>query len=165
MLGVLVVGRGGARIRSGPAPKADSGRSHRRKYTVKNLPPRGRSGRSPEFPLKQITEREREIWTQLWKLPQAVAWSMPENQWMKLLVAQYARVMAYLEDSPGNASLYSNLHRFGDQIGLTPAGLAALGWSIGDDNTADTETHSKPSMSAGGAKSRMRIINGGEKTG
>lgn len=152
--------RGGARIRSGPAPQRDSGRSHRRKYTVKNLPPRGRSGRSPEFPLKQITDLERYYWTMLWKLPQAVAWSMPENQWMKMLVAQYCRLLAYLEISPGNASLYTNLHRFGDQIGMTPAGLAALGWNVGEDAKEETEERSVKKPMTKGAKARMRVISG-----
>lgn len=130
--------RGGARNRSGPQPDETSGRSDRRGYTLTALPAVGYDGEAPEFPLPTASERELALWAQVWTTPQACAWS--EQAWRWPIVAMYVRTFVLAEDADApNAALLGQLHRFGDQIGLTPAGLKENGWKIAAESTAEDE--------------------------
>ena len=128
--------RGGARVRSGPAPDPSSGRSEKRKYLLTALPVDGYSGPVPKFPLPadgdvKRAAREKALWRDAWRSPQACAWSM--EAWRTRIVAQYCRVAAVVElDPSASAALVAQLHRFRDQLGLTPAGLRHNGWRIAD---------------------------------
>ena len=128
--------RGGARVRSGPAPDPSSGRSEKRKYLLTALPVDGYSGPVPKFPLPadgdvKRAAREKALWRDAWRSPQACAWSM--EAWRTRIVAQYCRVTAVVElDPSASAALVAQLHRFRDQLGLTPAGLRDNGWRIAD---------------------------------
>ena len=128
--------RGGARVRSGPAPDPSSGRSEKRKYLLTVLPVDGYSGPVPKFPLPadgdvKRAAREKALWRDAWRSPQACAWSM--EAWRTRIVAQYCRVAAVVElDPSASAALVAQLHRFRDQLGLTPAGLRDNGWRIAD---------------------------------
>ena len=72
---VRLMGRGGARNRSGPPPQEGSARSDARGYSLTALPAEGYRGPVPEFPLDDATDRELEVWAQLWRTPQAAAWA------------------------------------------------------------------------------------------
>ena len=128
--------RGGARVRSGPAPDPSSGRSEKRKSLLTALPVDGYSGPVPKFPLPadgdvKRAAREKALWRDAWRSPQACAWSM--EAWRTRIVAQYCRVAAVVElDPSASAALVAQLHRFRDQLGLTPAGLRDNGWRIAD---------------------------------
>ena len=128
--------RGGARVRSGPAPEPSSGRSEKRKYLLTALPVDGYSGPVPKFPLPadgdvKRAAREKALWRDAWRSPQACAWSM--EAWRTRIVAQYCRVAAVVElDPSASAALVAQLHRFRDQLGLTPAGLRDNGWRFAD---------------------------------
>lgn len=122
--------KGGARNRSGPQPDPSSERSERRGYTLTALPSEGFDGEAPEFPLPGASDRELTIWLDAWTTPQACAWSLDRWRWQT--VAEYARIKALCESEP-NASLIAQLHRYRDQIGLTPAGLRENGWAIAAD--------------------------------
>ena len=127
--------RGGARNRSGPAPDPKSGRSDRRGLQLSALPNEGYRGEAPEWPLgptvtEGLTEdRELAIWSEAWATPQAAAWAVEAWRWP--IVAEYCRLKAVVELAPhASAALVSQLHRYRDQIGLTPAGLKENGWAI-----------------------------------
>lgn len=129
--------RGGARNRSGPQPDPNSERSEQRKYVLNALPAEGFPGPIPDFPIPDDGEdpilrmRELMLWEDAWSTPQACAWSM--EPWRHRIVAQYCRISAVVELSPAaTAALIGQLHRFRDQIGLTPAGLKENGWKIAD---------------------------------
>lgn len=123
--------RGGARNRSGPQPDENSGRSDRRDFKLTALPPEGFDGEAPDFPLPNLSDREAALWDQLWSTPQACAWSLDSWRWH--VVALYVRTFVQAEDSESpNAALLGQIHRFGDQIGLTPAGLKENGWKIAE---------------------------------
>ena len=84
--------RGGARVRSGPMPDPESGRSEHRGYRLSSLPNGGYQGDVPQFPLSTFRQyknvknrkvydasasarwrkRELEIWGSLWRTPQAL---------------------------------------------------------------------------------------------
>lgn len=129
--------RGGARNRSGPQADPQSGRSERRKFVLSALPADGYDGVVPDFPIpadsesELLRERELDLWVDAWRTPQACAWSM--QAWRNRIIAQYCRLAAMVElsDDPG-PGLIGQLHRFRDQLGLTPAGLKENGWSIAE---------------------------------
>lgn len=142
--------RGGARNRSGPQPDENSERSEIRKYTLTALPPEGFSGKVPVFPLsparvmmdteagqildRNATQRRRRreaaLWARVWSYPQACAWSMEPWRWHS--VAMWVRTAVLCESEDATAADKNSLHRFADQIGLTPAGLRENGWKIAD---------------------------------
>ena len=179
--------KGGARNRSGPQPDPESERSQARGFKLTALPSGGFDGVVPEFPLPRIVrlvevfedggrrkvadegmtdlfrERELAVWAEAWATPQACAWSMESWRWPT--VAEFCRLKTIVELEPdANASLVAQLHRFRDQIGLTPAGLKENGWAIAQDELAVRRDESeKPAASSrsGSARDRMRVVGGG----
>lgn len=128
--------KGGARNRSGPPPKEDSARSDARGYSLMALPAEGYTGNAPEFPLPDPMPRELEVWAAAWRTPQACAWSLPSEAWRVRTVAMWVRLTVRCETADAPASLLGQLHRFADQIGMTTAGLAEMGWKIATDEVA-----------------------------
>jgi len=150
--------RGGARNRSGPAPDPRSGRSDRRGISLEGLPAEGYTGAIPKFPLPKIPvwweyfvdkekvrevdekatearrKRELELWRWVWRTPQACAWI--RERWRWHAVAMWVRTSALCESSDATAADKNSLHRFADQIGLTPAGLKENGWKVAADEVA-----------------------------
>lgn len=123
--------RGGARNRSGPAPVEGSRTSDRRGYSLTALPPSGYDAEAPEFPLPLASDRELAVWVQVWTTPQACAWSLEPWRWH--IIGMYVRTFVLAENAEEpNAALLGQIHRFGDQIGLTPAGLKENGWKIAE---------------------------------
>lgn len=179
--------RGGARIRSGPPADPDSGRSDRRKFTLQSLPAEGFAGRIPAFPLarfdivhvvegeievdehasKVFRAREIALWRELWRTPQAAAWSLPENKWRHRIVATYARHSVRIESPNVSPALMGQIHRFADQIGMTDAGLGAMGWKIAVTDKDAPPSPAGPSPRAKapapkqGARTRLKVLPGG----
>ena len=176
--------RGGARNRSGPQKDPGSGRSDRAGFKLSALPAEGYGGEPPAFPLpprtvyftfkvdggvvrqvdedatERVAEREREVWAWAWSLPQACAWSLPSESWRLLTIAHWVRTSVICEGSDATAADKGSLHRFADQIGLTPAGLRENGWAVSpvsavhDVEDAPVETGPAPVR-------RMRAVPGG----
>lgn len=143
---------GGARNRSGPQRDPHSGRSERTGFSLSALPNEGFGGEVPEWPLmrrmvhrweyedkrrfqvldeeetEQVADREAELWEWAWRTPQAAAWS--REPWRWLTVANWVRTQVIIEGDDATAADKGAVHRFADQIGLTPAGLKENGWSI-----------------------------------
>lgn len=145
--------RGGARNRSGPSVDPLSARSDARGVKLSALPAGGYSGEVPDFPLPTVTrymdeyedkrrirvadeaatevfrERELAVWAEAWRTPQAAAWAAESWRWP--ILAEYCRLKTVVELEPdANASLVAQLHRFRDQLGLTPAGMKENGWTV-----------------------------------
>lgn len=179
--------RGGARNRSGPRPDPLSGRSDRRGVSLAALPSEGYGEPAPEFPLQPIVlfleyfegvgrdrtkvkerdegqtesfrEREQEVWAEAWRTPQACAWSLEPWRWP--VVAEYCRLKTVVEFDPSaSAALVGQLHRYRDQIGLTPAGLKENGWAIAQDQVAPKREERSESGHA--PPRRLRVVNDGE---
>ena len=126
---------GGARNRSGPAADPNSDRSQRNGLTYKLLPRNGFAGRAPRFPLPDPSPREKLMWRDLWKTPQAAMWDIERHRLPT--IGHYCRLLVRCEDVEAPASLYAQLHRFADQLGLTPAGLKENGWRLAVDELAE----------------------------
>lgn len=152
--------RGGARNRSGPAADPDSGRSDRRGFRLTALPAEGFKGAIPDFPLPDASDRELEVWGSLWRTPQACAWSVPSEAWRARSVALYTRTVVRCEDPDVPASLLGQLHRFADQIGMTTAGLAEMGWKVAEDQVAARAA--RPEAPRASSRDRLSVVNGGD---
>lgn len=162
--------RGGARNRSGPAPDPNSGRSDRRGLSLTALPNEGYRGEVPAWPLGSIaddelgaSDRERDVWAEAWATPQAAAWAVESWRWP--IVAEYCRLKAVVESSPAaSAALVAQLHRYRDQIGLTPAGLKENGWQIATAQIGHAAEVDEPEQQAPQptrARDRLRVASGG----
>lgn len=175
--------RGGARNRSGPPPDPNSGRSDRRGLSLTALPNEGFDGEAPDFPLSPAVvideyfvdkqkvretdegatetrrEREAELWEWVWCTPQAAAWARESWRWQT--VAMWVRTMAICESPDATAADKNALHRFADQIGLTPAGLRENGWAIA---AAEIEPQRAPRKgsepSRKSSRDRMKVVGG-----
>jgi hypothetical protein len=126
--------RGGARNRSGPQADPSSGRSDRRGFSLTALPSEGFDGDAPTWPLADSSERELDLWAWAWTTPQACAWSLEPWRWHT--VAMWVRTAVVCEGSDATAADKGSIHRFADQIGLTPAGLRENGWAIARDEVS-----------------------------
>lgn len=135
--------RGGARNRSGPPPEAGSNRSEARGLSFNELPATGYVGPVPEFPLPDATQREHEVWAELWQTPQAAAWAVEEWRWHT--VAMYARILVRAEDPDAPVGVLQGVHRFADQVGMTPAGLKENGWAVRQPDIVPASGESAPS--------------------
>ena len=153
--------RGGARNRSGPAADPASGRSDRRGFSLTALPAEGYDGPVPDFPLLSPSERELDVWAEAWRSPQACAWAMPSESWRQRTVALWVRTSVRCEDPEAPASLLGQVHRFADQIGMTTAGLAEMGWQVAVDDlavkAAEKSGEAKPRQSS---RDRMKVVSG-----
>lgn len=174
--------RGGARNRSGPAADPDSARSDRRSYKLTALPAEGYKGDAPEFPLprrrvlrweyedksrfqvtdaeetSRVAEREAELWAWAWRTPQACGWSMPSESWRLHTVAMWVRTFVICESFEGTAADKSSLHRFADQIGMTTAGLAEMGWRVAVDELADKREDDVQPKAPSSSRSRLKAV-------
>ena len=126
---------GGRRNRN-HQPVEGSARSDARGFTLTALPAEGFRGPVPDWPLPVPLERELEVWEWAWRTPQACAWSLPSESWRARTVALWVRVSVRCEDADAPASLFAQLHRLADQVGLTTAGLAEMGWKVAVDEVA-----------------------------
>jgi hypothetical protein len=153
---------GGARNRSGPPAKEDSGRSDRRGFALTALPAEGYQGDVPEFPLPNASARELEVWTSAWRTPQACAWAMASESWRVPFVADWVRVTVRCEDVEAPASLFAAKFRLEDRIGLSTAGLAEMGWKVAVDETAakrQSQPAAEPKRQS--SRDRMKVVSGG----
>lgn len=173
--------RGGARNRSGPQADPNSGRSDRRGIKLTALPSDGYDGEAPEWPLpprrvyyfdaekvrhldeaatEGVAERERELWVWAWATPQAWAWSQSSESWRLHTVAMWVRTFVLCESSEATAADKGSLHRFADQIGLTPAGLKENGWAIAIDEVGERRAELEPAKDQPKRQRRLRVADG-----
>lgn len=173
---------GGARNRSGPAADPNSLRSAKKSVALTPLPSGGYDGEPPRFPLMTFTvrrweqedkrryqvtdveateefrQREVALWEQVWTFPQAVAWAREPWRWQA--IAMWVRTAVVCESSDATAADKGAIHRFADQIGLTPAGLKENGWVIAHDETAE-KREARSATKKASARDRMKVVPGG----
>ena len=147
--------RGGARNRSGPSADPNSLRSDKRGLRFRHLPSEGFGGKAPAWPLPAQSEREAEVWAGLWSTPQAAAWV--DEPWRWHTIALYARWVVRMEDHEASAALGIVVVRYGDQIGMTPAGVRENGWIIGAFDEQD-EDKPESSSAAEAARARLKVV-------
>jgi hypothetical protein len=104
--------------------------------------------------------RELELWAWAWRTPQAAAWAGEPWRWQT--VALWVRTAAVCESGDATAADKNSLHRFADQIGLTPAGLKENGWKIAGNEVAEkrTERQAPAAPARKSARARFRVVDG-----
>lgn len=178
----------GGHAGSGPPPSPTSARSERRGLNFVALPAAGYDGAVPEWPLpkrivwrewfedkkkvrenddaitEQVADREAELWAWAWRTPQAWAWSQPSESWRLHTIAMWVRTFVLCESSEATAADKGSLHRFADQIGMTPDGLKANGWQVAKDELGarradQSEEGKEPTVQS--SRGRVKVIQGG----
>src|SRR5690606_16164860 len=128
--------RGGARARSGPAPTSMD-RSHKAKADTQGwvtLPPDGRDGPLPPWPLTSPSDREMELWERLWEKPQAIMW---ERLSQDFEVASYVRLLARDESPRSSAIIWGQVKQLAESLGLSVSGMQRNRWTIAEGQDAE----------------------------
>lgn len=99
------------------------------------LPASGRLGPPPPWPVgfPAPSDVEAEVWAELWKLPQAVAWS---DMSVERTVARYTRMLVEASQPGAAATLHAQVTVLDLALGLSPKALRLLLWVIEDVPTA-----------------------------
>lgn len=120
----------GGHARSGPAKVPGSRTSERAGYTLTALPNEGYRDEIPDLAdyLLVVTERHAELWRELWRTPQACAWS--QERWRWPIVADLVMLRERADDPESPVGLATSIRQLRDDLGLSKAGLAANGWAI-----------------------------------
>lgn len=175
----------GGHARSGPPKDPNSLKSQKLGVVFTALPSEGYQGEAPEFPLpkrlvwnvwfegsgrnrerhverddgatESVWEREQALWAWAWSTPQACAWAVESWRWQS--VAMWVRTFVICEGSEATAADKGSLHRFADDIGLTPAGLKNNGWAIARDETAAKRGETQPEKKAS-SRDRFTVVDG-----
>ncbi len=111
----------------GPAPKRNARRTNARP-DWRTLPATGREGMAPVWPIGLPDDQEQDLWLELWRTPQAVAWA--DLGWTRA-VARYARLVIESESGTANAALLAEIRQMEDRLGLSPMAMKRLQWEIG----------------------------------
>ena len=90
----------------------------------------------------------------MWRLPQARAWKQPQLKYLHYQIASYVRECVVCESPSAKAADVAVKIRLEDRIGLSEAGLQALGWKISEDNV-DMAAHEVPTTDAEASESGM----------
>lgn len=131
---------GGKRNRSGRRPDPGSARSASRDFGYVALPSEGYQGEVPEFPKPVQHDRVVDLWNEAWATPQAAVWAAEPWRWP--IIAEYCNI-AFLVEAEASAALIGQLHRYRDQLGLTPAGLVENGWELAADEMAEKRSEKR----------------------
>ena len=169
---------------SGKAGAADALPITSTEFNPLALPARGRTGRAPAFPLPRtirygfgigeggkpvrvesraptlaFRKRELQLWGELWKTPQALAWEREPYRWPT--VAKYCRIMASTEIEPdASAALLSRERELRNECGLSPDGLKQNGWAIAPDQLAEKRAEKKAAVPAAKKTAPVRRLRG-----
>lgn len=154
--------RGGPRNRAGPQPDPNSARAERRAPLVA-LPAEGYTGKPPAWPLPEPTARERTVWAQVWKTPQAAAWAVQPWRWRT--IGLYVRWTVRMEDPEAGAAVAALAVRLADQVGMTPAGLKENGWKIASDEVGERKAARRAAKPATSVRDRLKVVGGDERGG
>ncbi|MEV8395591.1 MULTISPECIES: hypothetical protein [unclassified Streptomyces] len=95
---------------------------------------------------------EAELWGELWRLPQAVAWE--RMGWVRE-VAQYVRWKVQAEMGDLEASKEARM--LADRLGLNPLSMLRLRWEVGSDS-AGAQRAVRPARRSGDVRARLRAV-------
>ena len=125
---------------SGPPPSPMSRRqTGNQAHTWTDLPANGYDGEQPEWPLPNESDRESILWADLWRTPQAAAWS--RLRW-SVDVALYVRVLTLAESGDLKAMTEARLRSL--ELGLTPTGMLKNRWRLAADDVAEKRAERAP---------------------
>lgn len=117
----------GGHARSGPAPDPNALRRNRATDAEWRTLPADPGLPVPDWPLPDLLPRESELWSALWRKPQAAVW---HDHGQHLEVALYCRRFAEAEAPGAPTNLSTLVRQMGDSLGLTTPGLRTNRWRI-----------------------------------
>lgn len=131
---------------SGPPPNPNSRRqTGNQANTWTDLPAGGFAGAIPEWPFSAASDNELEVWSRIWRTPQAAAWL--GLGWFHE-VAIYVRVLEAAAEGDMKAITESRLRS--GELGLTQNGMLKNRWRIAADEVAQKREAPK--------KARRRLV-------
>jgi hypothetical protein len=155
----------GGHAASGPPPDPNALRRRRPSDAAgwKTLPAEGRTGPLPEWPLSESTDREWNLWAELWEKPQAVMW---EEMGQALEVALFVRTLAEAERPDARVDIKKMIRGYLDSLGLSVSGMNRNRWRIAP--VMDTEADVVPleadrtERRRPSARDRLKVVPSGE---
>lgn len=155
--------KGGARAVSGPPPDPNALRRNRPqdKAGWTTLPAEGRQGGPPVWPLAGMSDREFELWRDLWAKPQAVAWEALDQGYE---VALFVRALAQAEQPDAKVDLQRIVRQYLDSLGLSVQGMLRNRWKVAPAAEVE-EVPSAPAAAPArrpGPRDRLRVVPRGE---
>jgi hypothetical protein len=155
---VITMPKGGARAVSGPAPDPSALRRNRPadKAGWTTLPAEGRAGGPPAWPLAGMSDREFELWRDLWAKPQAVAWEALDQGYE---VALFVRALAQAEQPDAKVDLQRVVRQYLDSLGLSVQGMLRNRWKVAP--AAEVQAAAEPDAAPvrrPSARDRLKIV-------
>ena len=146
---------GGARVTSGPPPDPMALRRMRPGDSAgwTELPAEGRQGRAPRWPLDGQSARERVLWRELWRRPQAVMWERLDQRYE---VALFARNLARAEAPMASVELQKVVRQYLDSLGLSVAGMLRNRWRLAAPAEPAAAAPAPPRTSA---RDRLKVVS------
>ncbi|MFD6874520.1 MULTISPECIES: hypothetical protein [unclassified Streptomyces] len=148
---------------SGPAPDPNALRRDRKTDAAgwRHLPAEGRGGDAPAWPLTEATEREAEVWLDLWEKPQAVMW---EELGQALEVALFVRTLAEAERVDARVDIKKMVRGYLDSLGLSVQGMLRNRWKIAQSTEAvePSDAPAAPAVQRPSARDRLKVVPSGE---
>lgn len=149
----------GVHGRSGPPPDPHALRRERDsqgEWTV--LPPSGRGGDPPDWPLSSQSDREAQLWESEWRRPQAVMW---ERNKQALEVALFVRAVVDAENPRATVAARTLVRQQMEALGISVPGLLRNRWRIVDE-TETAQPEQKPRRVQRATKDRLKVVQGGQ---
>lgn len=113
---------------------------------------------------EQAEQLEIQLWRELWKTPQAVAWE--RLRWTRE-VAQYVRWKARAEC--GDLDAAKEARQLADRLGLNPLAMLRLRWEISIDQVAEQREARQEQTPAAArqeqARTRLQVVDPGAVAG
>lgn len=146
----------GRHARGGPAPDPNALRRDRPSdaATWRHLPSAGRQGDAPAWPLSRLTARERALWVEMWRRPQAIVW---EENGQQVEVAMFVRSLKDAERAKAAVAMRTLVRQQMDALGLTVPGLRANRWTI-DGEEGEQRATARPAAPQGSARERLKLM-------
>lgn len=114
------------------------------------------------FQVAEQESRERGLWDELWRSPQAAAWALKVGSGGVRDVAQYVRhkVLAEL----GSMEDAKEARQWSDRLGLNPSAMLRNRWRLASDQVGERRTSRAvvrgPSVAS--SRERLKAVNGGD---
>jgi hypothetical protein len=125
---------------SGPAPNPASRRqTGNQANTWTDLPAGGYAGPIPEWPFAGSSDRELEVWSLIWRTPQAAAWITLGWTFDIALYVRWQVAASESEDSSLTEALKAGneARQWSDRLGLNPTAMLKNKWRVRADEVAE----------------------------
>lgn len=147
---------------SGPPPNPVSRRqTGNQANTWTDLPVGGYDGPIPEWPFNGRTDRELEVWAQIWRTPQAAAWITLGWTFDIALYVRWQVAASESEDSSLTEALKAGneARQWSDRLGLNPTAMLKNRWRVRADEVAEKRTDKAAPKTS--ARRRLKVADSG----